>query len=81
MPLTYKDLSLVQRLILNQLDDGYPPEDSVGCRDQDMLVASAEDCGVLLRHGLIEVDWGWQNSSWLRLTDRGRQLKQYGSVD
>ena len=79
MKIQLSDLCLKEIRALIRLDDGFPPEDSVGqivdATPQALLPATIALCVM----ELAEIVEGWRGLQWFRLTAAGRRLRETGS--
>ncbi|WP_152046560.1 hypothetical protein [Aureimonas psammosilenae] len=66
--------------MLERLDDGFPEEDHVGIPSDQLTAAQVRAWEALWQDGLADYTEGRHGTMWLRLTERGRELKTKGSV-
>lgn len=74
------DLSPEQIRLLAKLDDGFDHIDSVGREIGDLRPVDVMDAGVLSRMGLVTADEGRDGQVWVRLTEKGRKVREEGKA-
>lgn len=70
-----RDLSPEQIRLMDKLDDGFAPADSVGREIGELLPVENMDVGTLVRLGLVQADAGRGGQMWVRLTRKGRTVR------
>ncbi|WP_185983030.1 hypothetical protein [Aureimonas mangrovi] len=74
------DLSPAQIRLMIKLDDGFDREDSVGQEIGDLRPIDNLDVGAMVRMGLVVADEGRGGQVWVRLTEKGRKVREEGEA-
>ena len=74
------DLSPEQIRLMDRLDDGFDPVDSVGREIGELRPIDNMDVGTLVRLGLAIADRGRGGQIWVRLTGKGRSVRERGKA-
>lgn len=74
------DLSPEQIRLMDTLDDGFDPVDSVGREIGELRPIDNMDVGTLVRLGLAIADRGRGGQIWVRLTGKGRAVRERGEA-
>lgn len=74
------DLTPMQVRALALLEDGVSHYDSIGADAETLSRDVDEACVTLVHMGLVQLSFGWHGKTWFRLTERGRQVLEQGSV-
>lgn len=74
------DLSPGQIRLMAKLDDGFDHIDSVGREIGALHLVEVMDAGVLSRMALVTADQGRGGQVWVRLTEKGRKVREEGKA-